>query len=912
MWAVFGLFAGLTAFAGSAGRGPWPAAPAPPPRVVHRAASWSTWAGDRVVVHAPAEEARLAARVQATGDQLWFPLGDATDFFLKEQIAIVLDPGARPGTIRVDENADRIVLSPLPDGAWNHAAEEVDWPRWAVAAGLARLTVRKARRRRAEGLPVVLRASGQQGVGTATASISMGERSGSWPEDTLVTAILAWLGEESWRGTDEAALATLPPGASLAVSPVVQRSLGHCLVATRGVRGIRSALDDAHHEALEQAWRACLEETWGQGRGPGTRDPATTQPPTRPHGLGGEGWVQVSSPVATRLSHPGIAADLGWTVEQAPRGPVSVVTTAWEEGATTLWRWPSGGRRVVVPDSRGARLPRAHQGRLAAVVRTASGERVRLWEPTGAHRDLPLPPDLRVQGLAWAGDGESLFLTLAHGAQFDLARLSLQGDLSWWTHDGLAQRNPVAAPDGGVWVEVDPEGQRQQQRLRAPDLSSPPSLPTLHPVFAPTRALVGPAEAQAPQPYRPRRARLAPQWGPVLVVQGPRLATLTPLAGLQLQTGDAAGWRAASLEALVGENLRGALNLHWTRWRTGLHLSAAAAHDADRLVVAGLGSQRTQIRRLGATAWVDQPLGGGLALEGFVRGRTLALQPLGETSLEPFLEGLEAGGRLAGEWAGDRPGSAWARAHLSASRVWTTVGLAAEGNATADDGAALDRYAAARLDADLQGSLPLGPLQVELGATGGWVDRNVAPADELAAGGFPFAGTGYASLASLAPFPGYVPFSIAGETLLVARAELVAPLWQRRLVLGLGGDAGNAWSYAPQEGALLTPGPAGRFVAVDPSAVTRQRPFRDPAHGAMLLADLVGRVAVSPNGSWSAALWVARPLVPALGPGDRDQDGVIRLRSGAGSPTEMDRWNDGVGETDSSAARVGVQWTASW
>jgi hypothetical protein len=102
------------------------------------------------------------------------------------------------------------------------------------------------------------------------------------------------------------------------------------------------------------------------------------------------------------------------------------------------------------------------------------------------------------------------------------------------------------------------------------------------------------------------------------------------------------------------------------------------------------------------------------------------------------------------------------------------------------------------------GALSDGPHRLEMRAEGGWTSRHVVGEEQLAAGGDTPWALRQSALVGTAPLPGYAPYAIRGEALVVAGAAWAVPitprwrtggrgLYLRRVEVVAGADAALVW-----------------------------------------------------------------------------------------------------------------------
>lgn len=523
---------------------------------------------------------------------------------------------------------------------------------------------------------------------------------------------------------------------------------------------------------------------------------------------------------------------------------------------------------AVSPDGRRLAWLEHRDGSVNLVVSDLSGE--------GRRALTAFDEGTRLQGPSWSPDGERIVVALRRTGQQNLWIVHVDsGALEPLTQDAYEEQDPWWADDGVYFAadvddvfdvfRIDPETRAAHRLTRVLGGAATPSLtPSGHLLFARYDAsgwksvglpredwLFEPVDAFPPpdpdeaardlafrpvldeaiarrRPYRAFRALLPPAVAPILRVDAhPRGAR--GLGGFYLKARDAVERQHLVLHALVGDDLLATGAWTWRGWR-------------PELTVYG-GHERASYGRVGG---VDRRLDqGGLTVELPWR-YGVSLRANGEVSVAQAGPVTLSSGRLTGglvlgdSWALRKPEARGAAARIEAgigqSRVQGAPGWG--------------RYPL--VQARGAGSLVLGgprtAHRLELGGQFAWTDRDLHPLEELRAGGdHPYA-LRLGALEPTAPFPGYAPYSLAGEVLAIGTVGWRLPLWPE-----LDHRAGPLWLDR-----------LDARLAADAGQVLRHG---EPFDG-RLLADVVGELRLSAellDRPWNSFVAVAWPLVDPEG-----------------------------------------------
>ncbi len=244
---------------------------------------------------------------------------------------------------------------------------------------------------------------------------------------------------------------------------------------------------------------------------------------------------------------------------------------------------------------------------------------------------------------------------------------------------------------------------------------------------------------------------------------------------------------------------------------------------------------------------------------------------------------------------------------LQAYHAYTDVVYAPYGGVTPDDGQLMDAYHYNKFELRWTEqlnvpTLGLGFMQtarekghrIQLDGRFGWVDRNVNMNDEFRAGGQHPYYWGNNSLRPNTQFAGYPPYSLSGETMIIANAayrfpimknlkQKVGPIYLDSVYGQFMGGAGNLWSFRPPD----DPDEYWRNewderIANDPEDIIREIPFVDNSYKTgdnFLLYDagfeLRVKGAMFNSAYWDSFLRVAYGFNDIRGYGDVDGDDIF-------------------------------------
>jgi hypothetical protein len=243
---------------------------------------------------------------------------------------------------------------------------------------------------------------------------------------------------------------------------------------------------------------------------------------------------------------------------------------------------------------------------------------------------------------------------------------------------------------------------------------------------------------------------------------------------------------------------------------------------------------------------------------------------------------------------------------IQAYHAYTDVVYKPYGGVTPDDGELMDAYHYNKFEMRWTEqlnvpTLGLGFMQkareaghrIQLDGRVGWIDRNVNFNDEFRAGGQHPYYWGNDSLRPNTQFAGYPPYSLSGETMLIANAayrfpvvkhlkQKVGPIFLDSIYGQVMGGAGNMWSFRPPE----DPDKYWRNewderIAYDSDDIIREVPFKDNSYKTgdnFLLYDAGAEIRVKGamfnSAYWDSFLRVAYGFNDIRGYGDVDGDDI--------------------------------------
>ena len=258
-------------------------------------------------------------------------------------------------------------------------------------------------------------------------------------------------------------------------------------------------------------------------------------------------------------------------------------------------------------------------------------------------------------------------------------------------------------------------------------------------------------------------------------------------------------------------------------------------------------------------------------------------------------------------YAGRSPNpSAGRNIEIQAYHAYTDVVYAPYGGVTPDDGELMDAYHYNKFEMRWteQINVPgmgIGFMQkarekghrIQLDGRVGMIDRNVNFNDEFRAGGQHPYYWGNSSLRPNTQFAGYPPYSLSGETMLIANAayrfpivktlkQRIGPIWLDSIYGQVMGGAGNLWSYRPPDDPeKYWRNEWDERIAYDSDDIIREIPFKDNSYKTgdnFLLYDagfeLRVKGAMFNSAYWDSFLRVAYGFNDIRGYGDVDGDDI--------------------------------------
>ena len=654
-----------------------------------------------------------------------------------------------------------------------------------------------------------------------------------------------------------------------------------------------------------------------------------------------------------------------------------LATIVGRSGETYLGRWSAGLRRIVpLADTEGASSAAVSHGRLAFVQWTGERQEVVWSMQDGSERRVfdALPPEAWVLGVDWFPDGRRLLVSLIIGGravfwQLDSESASLEPFLALaadvvdprWTADGTlvfaasldgiydivsfdpitrtlrrqtrvlgAARAPSIGADGALYYSGLTTRGWRSFRLDGSELAQEPvtdsGSPDLEIAAAPR------SEHLTDSPLK--RAPLTPVLTPFVRFDDRGLRQGVSIdAGLGLRWRDARDRYAVAAQWTLGQNasarLVGSVRTGPVSWFVRGVYARRVTELAERVDVSGAPDPQGAYLREFEQRHLFRAASAGLqvpAWADFSLSVRLREHGLGGAQYEPFLQSALATARLERREERDR----WLTGALVADAGVSAVAYRPDDGLDVDDGRQLDRYSFLRVHGRLGARLSLPRLHqrnrpadhaLYFGLSGGWINRNVHPLDELRGGGRHPLFFGPERDWPQESFSAYPDGSLSGETSMVARVAYampvtgqldarVGPVRAHQLSMRFSGTAGNFWSFRPPTGACVVEDARGERYAPRGCPVERERiGSRASDSGRRLLGDV--SVAVRLHASlaerWPLGSFVrlAIPTVSVEGRGDLDEDGVVHgFDTGLGDPA--------LGERTRLAPRLFVGLGTSW
>ncbi len=425
-------------------------------------------------------------------------------------------------------------------------------------------------------------------------------------------------------------------------------------------------------------------------------------------------------------------------------------------------------------------------------------------------------------------------------------------------------------------------------------------------------------------PYRWTKALMPPSAVPILRLENDSRTNVGLQGGFQVFMQDYVEKHGGWLYFLIGEDLLFLTGYFNQMWYPNINLMAyhyEVKYDAgyyvdmddnpDTTEDNGIYEIKNQQYANIALAMIDLPWSdrwytglNGMFLE-------YGFKTTSENTFTPYQWGYELGldvgfSNISSYFSRNPNPPAGRNINIQAYHAYTDVVYKPYGGVTPDDGELMDAYHYNKFEMRWTEqlnvpTLGLGFMQkareaghrIQLDGRVGWIDRNVNFNDEFRAGGQHPYYWGNDSLRPNTQFAGYPPYSLSGETMLIANVayrfpvvkhlkQRVGPIYLDSIYGQFMGGAGNMWSFRPPE----DPDKYWRNewderIAYNPDDIIREVPFKDNSYKTgdnFLLYDAGAEIRVKGamfnSAYWDSFLRVAYGFNDIRGYGDVDGDDI--------------------------------------